>query len=119
MSEDCCSKPLKMMSMSDFVATALENALQTVVKPKYNQMVIPNEQVTELAQEVSQQRDQLASINQWLTNLDERLGNVWVNTKTNVYHYKGQHWYGNTKQGAYECIKEGNGEGDRPTKNGQ
>jgi hypothetical protein len=44
---------------------------------------------------------------------------VWVNTKTGVYHFKGQRWYGNTKDGAYECRKEANGEGDRATKNGQ
>lgn len=44
---------------------------------------------------------------------------VWVNTKTGVYHFKGQRWYGNTKDGAYECRKEANKEGDRGTRNGQ
>jgi hypothetical protein len=44
---------------------------------------------------------------------------VWVNTATGVYHYKGQRWYGNTKHGAYECKKEADAEGDRPTRNGQ
>jgi hypothetical protein len=44
---------------------------------------------------------------------------VWVNTKTGVYHFKGQRWYGNTKEGAYECRKDANGEGDRVTRNGQ
>jgi hypothetical protein len=44
---------------------------------------------------------------------------VWVNTKTGVYHFKGQRWYGNTIEGAYECRTEANGEGDRATRNGQ
>jgi hypothetical protein len=44
---------------------------------------------------------------------------VWVNTATGVYHYKGQRWYARTKQGAYECKKEADTEGDRPTRNGQ
>jgi hypothetical protein len=44
---------------------------------------------------------------------------VWVNTASGVYHYKGQRWYGRTKQGAYECKKEADAEGDRPTRNGQ
>ncbi len=44
---------------------------------------------------------------------------VWVNLNTGVYHYRGQRWYGNTNHGAYECMKEANKEGDRPTRNGQ
>jgi len=28
---------------------------------------------------------------------------VWVNTKSNKYHYAGHRSYGTTKQGAYEC----------------
>ncbi|MCI0151962.1 hypothetical protein KNO81_39700 [Paraburkholderia sediminicola] len=44
---------------------------------------------------------------------------VWVNTRTGVYHFKGQRWYGNTREGAYECRGEANGEGDRATRNGQ
>jgi hypothetical protein len=44
---------------------------------------------------------------------------VWVNTKTGVYHFKGQRWYGNTNEGAYECRKDANIEGDRATRNGQ
>jgi hypothetical protein len=44
---------------------------------------------------------------------------VWVNTKTGVYHFKGQRWYANTNEGAYECRKEADVEGDRATRNGQ
>jgi len=44
---------------------------------------------------------------------------VWVNTKSGVYHFKGQRWYGNTNRGAYLCRKEADAEGDRATKNGQ
>ncbi len=66
------------LTMSEFVTTALENALQTGIKPKANHMAIANEQVAELVQEVSQHRDQLANINQWLTSLDERLGKLKV-----------------------------------------
>ena len=44
---------------------------------------------------------------------------VWLNTETGVYHFRGQRWYGRTKNGAYECRKEGDGEGDRATRNGQ
>lgn len=44
---------------------------------------------------------------------------VWVNTKTGVYHLKGERWYGRTKEGAYVCRKEADAEGDRMTKNGQ
>jgi hypothetical protein len=44
---------------------------------------------------------------------------VWVNTKTGIYHLKGERWYGRTKDGAYVCRKEANAEGDRMTRNGQ
>jgi hypothetical protein len=44
---------------------------------------------------------------------------VWVNTPTGIYHFKGMRWYGNTKNGAYICRKEGDGAGYRATLNGQ
>jgi hypothetical protein len=44
---------------------------------------------------------------------------VWVNTPTGIYHFKGMRWYGNTKNGAYICQKEGDQAGYRATLNGQ
>jgi hypothetical protein len=44
---------------------------------------------------------------------------VWLNTKTGVYHFKGERWYGATKGGVYECRRDADAEGDRATRNGQ
>jgi hypothetical protein len=44
---------------------------------------------------------------------------VWVNLPTGVYHYAGERWYGNTKNGAYMCEREAKAVGDRATRNGQ
>jgi hypothetical protein len=44
---------------------------------------------------------------------------VWLNLPTGVFHFKGQRWYGRTKNGAFVCQKEAVKEGDRGTKNGQ
>ena len=41
---------------------------------------------------------------------------VWLNLPIGIYHYKGQHWYGNTKSGAYVCQKEADQAGDRATR---
>jgi hypothetical protein len=40
---------------------------------------------------------------------------VWLNLNTGVYHFKGDHWYGNTKNGAYVCQKEADKAGNRAT----
>ena len=44
---------------------------------------------------------------------------VWLNLPSGIYHFKGQRWYGNTKNGAYVCEKEADQAGDRATRNGQ
>lgn len=44
---------------------------------------------------------------------------VWINLPTGIFHYKGQRWYGMTKQGAYVCKQEAVKEDDRPSRNGQ
>jgi hypothetical protein len=41
---------------------------------------------------------------------------VWLNIPTMIWHYKGQRWYGNTKNGAYVCEKEAAASGARSTK---
>ncbi|HLH87004.1 MAG TPA: hypothetical protein VKX28_00995 [Xanthobacteraceae bacterium] len=42
---------------------------------------------------------------------------VWVNTKSNVYHFSGHNDYGKTKEGAYMCEKDALAAGDRAAKN--
>ena len=42
---------------------------------------------------------------------------VWVNTKSNIYHFAGRRDYGNTKQGAYMCEADAKAAGDRAAKN--
>jgi hypothetical protein len=44
---------------------------------------------------------------------------VWVNTQSGVYHYRGERYFGSTKQGKFICEKDALQEGDRPTRNGQ
>jgi len=44
---------------------------------------------------------------------------VWVNTRTGVYHFRGERYFGSTKEGEYMCQHQADQEGDRPTKNGQ
>ena len=44
---------------------------------------------------------------------------VWVNTASGVYHFYGERWYANTKNGAYVCKSEADQSGYRATRNGQ
>lgn len=46
-------------------------------------------------------------------------GMVWVNTGTKVYHYEGDRWYGNTKEGKYMTEDEAIKAGYRASKEGQ
>jgi hypothetical protein len=41
---------------------------------------------------------------------------VWLNTRSKIYHEKGTHFYGNTKNGEYACRKEADAAGDRNSK---
>jgi DNA uptake protein ComE-like DNA-binding protein len=45
-------------------------------------------------------------------------GMVWVNTATKVYHYEGDRWYGNTKEGKYMTEQEAIQAGYRASKEG-
>jgi DNA uptake protein ComE-like DNA-binding protein len=45
-------------------------------------------------------------------------GMVWVNTATKVYHYEGDRWYGNTKEGKYMTEDEAVKAGYRASKEG-
>jgi hypothetical protein len=44
---------------------------------------------------------------------------VWLNLPTMIWHYRGQRWYGRTKNGAYVCMKDAAAVGARATHNGE
>jgi hypothetical protein len=44
---------------------------------------------------------------------------VWLNIPSGVFHFSGERWYGNTKNGAFVCKQAAEMEGDRATRNGQ
>ena len=44
---------------------------------------------------------------------------VWVNTRSGVYHYQGERYFGSTQQGKFICERDAQREGDRATRNGQ
>jgi hypothetical protein len=41
---------------------------------------------------------------------------VWLDIPTRTYHYRGQRWYGSTKNGAYVCRNEAVRAGMRATR---
>ena len=44
---------------------------------------------------------------------------VWVNTRSHIYHFEGERYFGHTKSGKFMCERAADSEGDRPTHNGQ
>ena len=44
---------------------------------------------------------------------------VWVNTRSGIFHYQGERYFGSTKEGKFICEHEAVREGDRATRNGQ
>jgi hypothetical protein len=40
---------------------------------------------------------------------------VWVNTRSGVYHFQGEHYFGSTRRGKFICERDADAEGDRPT----
>ena len=44
---------------------------------------------------------------------------VWLNLKSGIWHYKGERWYGRTRDGAFVCEHSAAAAGDRGTENGQ
>ena len=44
---------------------------------------------------------------------------VRVNTRSGIYHFQGERYFGNTKEGKFMCERDADQEGDRPTRNGQ
>jgi hypothetical protein len=44
---------------------------------------------------------------------------VWVNIPSGIYHFQGERYFGCTKTGKFLCQHDTDGEGDRPTHNGQ
>ena len=44
---------------------------------------------------------------------------VWVNTRSGIYHFRGERYFGATKEGRFMCERAARAAGDRPTRNGQ
>lgn len=44
---------------------------------------------------------------------------VSVNTRSHIYHFQGERYFGSTKEGKFIGEREADKEGDRPTRNGQ
>src|SRR5580700_8645206 len=44
---------------------------------------------------------------------------VWLDSPTRTYHYRGQRWYGSTKNGTYVCRNEAKNAGMRATRSAE
>lgn len=44
---------------------------------------------------------------------------VWLNTRSHIYHFQGERYFGSTEHGKFLCEHAADAEGDRPTRNGQ
>jgi hypothetical protein len=44
---------------------------------------------------------------------------VWVNTRSGIFHFQGERYFGSTQVGKFMCEKAALNEGDRPKRNGQ
>ncbi len=44
---------------------------------------------------------------------------VWVNTRSGIYHFRGERYFGSTRYGEFMCERQADRKGDRPTRNGQ
>lgn len=44
---------------------------------------------------------------------------VWVNTRSHIYHFEGERYFGHTKSGKFMCERAADSQGDRSTHNGQ
>ncbi len=44
---------------------------------------------------------------------------VWVNTRSGIYHFRGERYFGSTIEGEFMCEREADRHGDRPTRSGR
>lgn len=43
---------------------------------------------------------------------------VWVNTRSGIYHFQGQRYFGSTNRGKFICQRDADREGDRANRSG-
>lgn len=70
-------------------------------------------------QSPSQQPSPQSSVQSAPTAQPDHGSQVWVNTKSGVYHYPGTRWYGDTQEGVYMSESEAQSSGYHAAANGQ